>query len=105
MALIKIGCTLPHGLVLEVKGTFVTLAGANQNTQTTRIIGTHGMTDVDQAFWDAWKKENFENAAFKNGFIFEAKTEADIKAKTKDIEKNGFEQLDPDSHGVETDTN
>jgi hypothetical protein len=104
MATIKIGCTLPHGLVLDVRGNKVTLNGANQYTEFTRLIGTHGTTDIDASFWEAWKKENAENAAFVNGFIFETKDESSAKSKVKDIEKKtGFEQLAPDSNGVETD--
>lgn len=104
MATIKIGCTLPHGLVLDVKGNKVTINGANQYAELTRLIGTHGTTDVEVSFWEAWKKENAENAAFVNGFIFETKDDTSAKDKVKDIEKKtGFEQLSPDSYGVETD--
>lgn len=102
MALIKIGCTLPHGLVLSVNGNNVTLNGQNQYSHMTNRLGTHGVTDVEQSFWDAWKKENRETLALKNGFIFEAKTEAEVEAKRKDTGKTGFEQIDPDSHSVET---
>ena len=103
MALIKIGCTLPHGLVLDVKGELVTLNGQNQYFDRLNHIGTHGVTEVEQSFWDAWKKENRESAALKNGFIFEAKNDAEIEAKRKDIAKTGFEQIRPEDHNVTTD--
>ena len=105
MASIKIGCTLPHGIVLNVNGVNVTLNGQNQFHNMTNRLDTHGVTEIDKSFWDSWKKENREMDAFKNGFIFEAQNDAEIEAKRKDVGKSGFEQIDPDSHGVTTDEN
>jgi hypothetical protein len=105
MALVKIGCTLPHGIKLQLAGRpeIVELAGANQFSEMTNRLGTHGTTDIDASFWEAWKVEFAGFAALENGFIFEVKDEKSAKSKVKDLDNTGFEPIDPNSHGVTED--
>ncbi len=104
--IVKIGCTLPHGLVIHHNDVNVTLAGANQNTnEFFKLLGDFGLTDVDADFWNAWKKANGEFAPLKSGAIYEAADEKSAKAKGKEQATidTGFKPLDPSSHGVEED--
>ncbi len=94
-----IGCKLPHGLILTVGGTSVTLNGTNS----TDIIGGYGLTpDVDAAFFDAWCKENHQHPSLAGGFIFAQETTAEAKAQAKDNaeNENGFEGIDPKKPGM-----
>lgn len=103
---IKVGCTLPHGIVIFLNNVSVTLAGANQKTnEFFKILGDFGITDVDSDFWIAWKEANTEFQPLKSGAIFEAKDEKSVKDKGKDQSTigTGFDPLPPDSNGVETD--
>lgn len=104
--IIKIGCTLPHGLVAEVEGVKVVFAGANQNCSEFRpLLGDYGITEVDADFWARWKKENINSRWIQSGVIYEAKDEKSIKDKGDDRKTidTGFKPLDPNSNGVETD--
>lgn len=105
--IIKIGCTLPHGIVLELDGRFVTIAGANQNTnEFFKILGEFGTTDVDADYWAEWKKRNFAFQPLVSGALYEAgKDDKSAKDKGKDQAKidHGFAPLNPNSHGVEED--
>ncbi len=93
-----VGCKLPHGLILDHpldQSKKVELNGLNSS----RIIGaTHGVTEVDGEFWEAWKTVHAEFPALKSGAIFEAKSLADIAAKAKELEgeKTGFEAMSQD---------
>ena len=103
MATVKIGCKLPHGLVLEVNNVKVTLNGANQHFAFMSRMGDVGITDVDQSFWNEWLKSHAETPYVINGFVFETKDESSAKAKAADTAKTGLEPLNPDSNGVTTD--
>lgn len=93
-----VGCKLPHGLILDHPldpTKKVELAGLNGS----RIIGaTHGVTEVDGEFWEAWKTVHADFPALKSGAIFEAKSQADVAAKAKELEgeKTGFEAMAQD---------
>ena len=102
MAIVKIGCKLPHGLVLEVNNVKVALNGANQHFTFMNRMGDVGVTDVEQSFWNEWLKSHAEAAYVINGFVFETKDEASASAKAKDTTQTGLEPLNPDSNGVTT---
>lgn len=106
MAKVIIGCKLPNGLTLTHPGNKeqkVTLAGLNKAP----VIGaTHVITEVDQDFWEAWKKAySDENGKptyqpLASGAIFEAKNSTDAAAKGKELagEKTGLEPMDREAH-------
>ena len=104
---IKIGCTLPHGIILHHNDVTVEIAGANQQTsEYFKLLGDFGITDVDADFWAAWKKANWAFTAYISGAIYEANDEKSAKAKGKEQATidTGFKPLDPSSHGVIEDT-
>ena len=105
--IIKIGCTLPHGIVLELDNKFVTIAGANQNTsEYFKILGEYGLTDVDSDYWNEWKKRNWAFDPLVAGALFEAgKDDKSAKDKAKEQAQldTGYAPLNPASHGVEED--
>lgn len=85
-----IGCKLPNGIVLEVGEKSVELNGLNKSM----IVGaTHATTEVEDSFWQAWKKTHAGFSAFKSGSIFEAKSEKDAEVAVKDTSKTGLEPL------------
>ena len=89
---VTVGCKLPHGLVLEVGSTSVTLNGANASN----IIGGYGLTEgVDKAFFDAWLKKNEHLPFVRNQMVFAQSTTDDAKAEAleKAHEKTGFEGM------------
>lgn len=94
---ITIGCRLPHGIILshpKRPKQLVTLNGLNKAV----IAGsTHVTTEVDAAFWGAWKVANKEFTPYATNNIFEAASASDANALAKELEKEktGFE---PASH-------
>lgn len=107
MSTITIGCRLPTGMVLEVAGKAVTLAGQRQTHARSKIIiltpDDYGTTEVDESFWAAWKSQVGEDfAPLKSGAIFEAKNDKEAAAKVKDLKqkKTGLEGSDQASGGV-----
>lgn len=96
---VRIGCKLPHGIVLELPNAKpVELNGLNRAL----IIGTYGETEVDADFWAAWKLTNKDYPALKSGAIFEAKNRFELEAKAKELvdEKTGFEPMPQNADGV-----
>lgn len=94
MSTVTIGCKLPHGLIIELGGKSVELAGTNSSN----VIGGHGITEgVDKSFFDKWLSQNKGAAAVRNGLIFahEKANSAKAEAKEKEENKNGFEGIDP----------
>lgn len=110
MPQISVGCRLPSGLVLEIPGkSRVILAGQRQAQERSPIIMLSqddcGYTDVDQDFWEAWKKMvGPEFAPLKYGAIFEAKNQQDAKAKARELkkEKTGHEPLSQEAPGIKS---
>lgn len=89
---VTVGCKLPHGLVLEVGSTSVTLNGANSSN----IIGGYGLTEgVDKAFFDAWMEKNEHLPFVRNQLVFAQASADDAKASAleKAGEKTGFEGM------------
>lgn len=98
-ATVLIGCKLPHGLVLRLKDTKVTIDGMNKS----KIVGaTHITTEVDAEFWTAWKAAHKDFQPLKSLSIFEATGVRDAEDKAKELEKKktGFEPLKKDAGGV-----
>jgi hypothetical protein len=96
-----IGCRLPNGLTIThpVSKQSATIAGLHSS----KIIGaTHVTTEVDQEFWDTWKVAYKDYAPLKTGAIFEARSETEALAKSKELrkEKTGFEPMAQDAAGV-----
>jgi hypothetical protein len=94
---LTVGCKLPNGLHLDHGGKRVTLNGTNS----TEIIGGHGLTMVDKEFFDAWYDAHREYPAVKQGLIFahEKRSNAEGEAKEKVDNPSGFERLDPNKPG------
>lgn len=109
MAKVIIGCRLPSGLVIEVGKHKVTLEGQRQAQARSPVIllsnDDYGVTEVDDSFWDAWKKQvGPEFAPLKSGAIFEAKTQKEAGAKAKDLKEapTGHEPIKQDADGVKS---
>lgn len=107
---VLVGCKLPNGLVIEhPKDPTITATLKGRNRE--EIIGAgYGVTAVDSELWDAWIKSNADFVAVKNGAIYIAKDERDLKAisKEREKEKTGLEPMqtdgkDPRAKGVKTD--
>lgn len=108
MSTVTIGCRLPSGLVLEVNGVQVELAGQRQAQAGREIIllgeDDFGTTEVDASFWEAFKKNvGPEFAPIKSMAIFEAKNEREAKAVQAEIktEKTGHEPLPKKAKDIE----
>lgn len=91
MATVLVGCKLPHGLVAELNGRKVTLAGANSS----RLIGGFGITEVDKEFADAWLAVEKDTPIVSNGLVFITGTERDAKsaATERQGQATGLEPL------------
>lgn len=99
-----VGCKLPNGLIIHIGEKNVTLNGYNS----TKIVGGHGITEVDKDFWDEWSKSNSDFDPVKAGLIFASGSVKNTEAEAIEKEDNlsGFEQIDPNAktNGVETAT-
>lgn len=109
---IFIGCRLPNGLEIEAIDSSgqtkkVTLLGQNSAQAHSPIIilspDDYGLTEVDEAFWAAWKKEFAEFPPLLNDAIFEAKDEKEANAKHKELkgEKTGLEGMSQEAKDIE----
>lgn len=95
MSNITVGCKLPNGLLITVGQKSVVLAGANSS----KIIGGYGMTQVDKAFFDAWKLQYANYGPLKTGVIFEQDTQRNAEAVATErgtSVKTGLERLNMD---------
>ena len=109
---IFIGCRLPNGVEIEAvdasgKMQKVTLLGQNSAQARSPIIilspDDYGLTEVDEAFWVAWKKDFAEFPPLLNGAIFEAKSEKDADAIHDELkdEKTGLEGIPQTDKNIE----
>lgn len=114
MATVTIGCRLPCGIQLEHKGVNVVLNGQNTAAPSPIILLNEelcGYTEVDQSFWEAWKKsvktgpegQEVDFAPLDSQAIFEAPNQREAKAKAKDVksEKTGHEPLSQNAKDIE----
>ncbi len=106
---VTVGCRLPSGLMLEVNGKRVELAGQRQAQEGRPIIllsqDDVGYTEVDAEYWEAFKKQvGPDFAPIKSGAVFEAKDQGDAKAKAKELkkEKTGVEPLSQEAPGIKS---
>lgn len=97
MAQVVVGCKLPNGLHIHLDGKEVTLNGSNSS----RVIGGYGLTNVDESFITAWLAAHQDFPAVRAGLIFvqvnakKAEDEADEKVDVK----SGLEGIDPEKPG------
>jgi len=96
--IVTVGCKLPNGLIIEHMGKTHTLKGSNS----TEIVGGHGLTVIDKELWDAWYDKHKDYQPVKQGLIFahEKLDSAQSIAKERAKNKSGFEGLDPDKPGA-----
>jgi hypothetical protein len=96
---IIVGCKLPHGLTVSVKGTRITFLGANKSVilASTSEDGVGITRDVDSDLFAAFLTEYAESDFVKKGFIFQIKSESAIAGEVKDRKtlKTGMEQIVP----------
>lgn len=108
MQTVTVGCKLPNGLHMDLRGTGgelnrrVTLNGANKS----EVIGGYGITHgVDKEFFEEWKRINADFPPLKKGLIFAHDKPASAAAQAKEQAelKSGFEGMNPDkpAPGVE----
>ncbi|MBO1325351.1 hypothetical protein K2X14_11570 [Acetobacter sp. TBRC 12305] len=117
-------CRMPSGLVLDlyeqddlkaralsampimgppVPKATVRLRGARRDPRfhpkSNQMLGMGGRTEVDAAFWSAWKEQNANYAPLKSGLIFAAAKESDAVSMLAERgqERTGLEGLDPDA--------
>lgn len=103
-----VGCKLPNGLLLSVKGVTLRINGRARFSMPTparpkALTGPvnlefgDGLTTVDKDFWDTWLKDHQDYPAVKSGHIYATGGYENAKAKAKDTEENktGLEPLDP----------
>ncbi len=92
---VTVGCKIPNGLVLRVNDVEVTIAGSNSS----KVIGGYGLTQVDADFWSAWLERNSGLSFVRNDFVFAHEKAASTKAQANEMadEKTGLEQLDPNA--------
>lgn len=85
-----------HGHIFEIKGVEYKTNGQNTNEiiALNGYTGEHGFTYLEKEVWDEIKKIYGDMAQFVHGIIFEAPSEKEAKAKSKDLKnvKTGQEQ-------------
>lgn len=95
VAMVKIACKLPNGLVVTHKGLSVTLKGANDE----RALAGFGVTPgVDEDWFKSWATTDGAELPFiKDGtvFVMDAK-DPEAKVRERRKLKTGLEPLDPD---------
>lgn len=95
---VTIGCKLPCGLVMTFGGKSVELRGSRAS----RILNGYGLTEnVDEEFWEAWKKAHAKLPYVKNELVFayaDTRSAQDM-AQERQNERTGLEGLDPDKPG------
>lgn len=103
MATVILGCKTPNGFTMELNGKAVKINGSASEDgiiiyEKGEAIGiTH---DVDKSFWDAWRTKFAKHPLvagskpYNQPFVFEAKSEASLKAQAKEMKsvKTGLEQ-------------
>ena len=103
MATVILACKTPAGFIMEVNGVKLQINGYNSKENVIRYDNGQliGITyDVPKDFWDAWRAKHVNHPLvagsepYKQPFVFEAKSEASVKAiakETKEV-KTGLEQ-------------
>lgn len=101
--LVSVGCKLPHGLHLDLKGNDgnirVSLVGANAS----RIVGGYGITEnVSAEFMAQWLKKNAKHPAVVDSSIFIHSDARSTEAMAKERQSvvTGLEPIDPLKNGM-----
>lgn len=97
--MVTIGCKQANGILCEMgkfgqeEYTRVYLNGSNS----ARVIGGFGFTQVSQSFWEAWYKKNKHLEFVRKGVVFVHGDNASAEDHAKDRAelKTGFEPIDP----------
>lgn len=100
MATVILGCKHPTGFVMEVDGVSKVINGSMTEFGTIAFERGEqiGITsDVDQGLWNAWRTRFANHPLCAKGFVFEAKSESNLKAQAKEMKevKTGLEQKTP----------
>lgn len=82
---VTVGCKLPNGLVLDVDGKQVAVAGFR--SKEVRIIGGYGLTQVDKELWDAWLETHKDQPYVKNSLVFAQENGNSARSQAKEQEK------------------
>lgn len=97
---VLIGCRLPNGIILthpKNQEMIVRIAGTQVKSANGLYIPPkpYETTKVDAEFWNDWKAAYAGFPPLKNRALFEAKSDGDIVAKAKEVERvrTGFEQM------------
>ena len=114
MSTVQVGCKLPNGMILELgkpgdqNYTRVVLNGSNRaRIAVSDTAGGYGITEVDENFWNAWRKKHGWLPAVKGEHVFAVGDVASAQAKALENSSiiTGLEPMDPDKapSGVEAD--
>lgn len=93
-----VGCKLPHGLHLDLKGKDGTVRFTLKGNNASRIVGGYGLTEnIPTDFMTEWLKRNKDHPAVKAGAVFMHTDGASAEARAKEGRSNttGFEAIDP----------
>lgn len=93
-----VGCKLPHGLHLELKGSEGVVRHTLKGNNAARIIGGYGITDgIPTEFMTQWLKKNAKHPAVIAGAIFMHNTVEGAVARAKEGReiRTGCEAIDP----------
>ncbi|QNT78274.1 hypothetical protein [Entomobacter blattae] len=108
MAKVIVGCKLPNGLVIDIKGKGrVHLQGSNAaslasspalyNPRTAESAPEAvGLTMVEETFWKSWCAQMKGFPPLENGLIFAATKKRDVlaEAKEKSAIKTGLDRME-----------
>lgn len=106
--LVKVGCKLPHGLILteevKVEDKFVATGKRTvlQGYNSAKVIGGCGITEVDRDFITHWLEANKAFAPVVEGLIFVVGSddEAEKEAARRETVRSGFEAPQPGAPGT-----
>lgn len=93
-----VGCKLPHGLHLDLKGKDGTTRFTLKGNNASRIVGGYGLTEgIPTDFMQEWLKRNKEHPAVKAGAIFMHTDGASAESRAKEGReiRTGLEPIDP----------
>lgn len=92
---VTVACKLPHGLIINLGDTTITLRGSNSQ----EAIGGYGFTLVRESFWNDWSAKFHDFQPVRLGLVYampkgrNARAEAQQRAGLK----NGLEPLSPEA--------
>jgi hypothetical protein len=112
MAMVKVGCKLTHGFIMEIvtqgpmnlpapAGERVEIKGANSllvDGMGRPITDGFAFTDVPEELAKEWFRVNANTKMVKNGFVIMQSDKKSIEAQAKEhvAERTGLEALNPD---------